>query len=160
MHFIRSLYANCLEEEGFETYKINVSPKSEQDTINYMLLEDSVFIGKSKTRISQTQEKFNLYDSVITNPITNQTILNIEGPFEVRYIKKGEERQYLYYPLYFDGIKRTPGVQTTIVKLINGSLLIFPNGSYDKPSSLVTIGYWSSKKMADFLPYDYFPAYE
>jgi hypothetical protein len=157
MHFFRSLYTNCLETEGFETYKINMLPKSKEDTIDYMLLEDSVFIGKSKTRISQTQDKFNLYDSVITNPNTGQTILNITVPFEVRYIKRGEELQYINYPVYFDGLKRTPGAQATIVKLINGSILFYPDGSYVKPSSLVTIGYWSSKKMADYLPYNYLP---
>jgi hypothetical protein len=155
MHFFRSLYANCLQEEGFETYWVDETLKGENDTIDYLLMEDSVFIGKPKNRLLQTRMRFNLYDSVKTIPNSDRAILSFKEPFEIRYTKRGEELKYLYYPQYYLGLTKHKGSQTTIARIINSSIVFYPNGSYDPPYKLVTIGYWSSKKMADLLPYNY-----
>jgi hypothetical protein len=156
LHFFRSLYSHSLEEDGFEIFRIMAY---EKDTANlkYGLLGDSVFIGKSNVMLKQTKEQLNLYDYLTYDSISGSKKLNINQPFEIRYIRRGEENNYDKYINYFLGLNRTNNAQTTIVKLKNNNIQFYSNGSYEKPDELITIGYWSYKQLADLLPNDYSP---
>jgi hypothetical protein len=156
LHFFRSLYSHSLEEDGFEIYRIMAYEKDTADLI-YGLLGDSVFIGKSNVMLKQTKEQLNLYDYLTYDSISGSKRLDIIQPFEIRYIRRGEENNYNEYINYFLGLNRTNNVQTTIVKLKSNNIQFYSNGSFEKPDELITIGYWSYKQLADLLPYDYLP---
>lgn len=158
LHFFRSLYSHRLEEEGFEIHRIMEQQKDSDDVKDYGLLEDSVFTGKSKVILKQTEEKMDLYGYLASDSITGSKILTIYEPFEIFYLKKGEESRYGNFRNYFTGLKRTNKAQTTIAKIREGNIRFYSNGSFENSDKLVTIGYWSYKQMADLLPYNYLPA--
>lgn len=155
LHFFRSLHTNTLDEEGFEVYKIAQFPIDSADREDYGLLQDSVFIGKANTRMEQTTERIQLYEYVKPQLLTGTPILTIKEPFEICYINKKEESYYVAKTKYYDGLRRRYKGQSTIVKLKNGEIKFYANGSTENIYELVTIGYWSYLKMGDFLPFDY-----
>lgn len=155
LHFFRSLHTNTLDEEGFEVYKIVQFPIDSTDQEDYGLLQDSVFIGKANTRMVQTKERIQLYEYVKPQLLTGTPVLTIQEPFEICYVNKKEERYYIAKTKYYDGLRRRYKGQSTIVKLKNGEIKFYANGSTENIYELVTIGYWSYLKMGDFLPFDY-----
>jgi hypothetical protein len=155
LHFFRSLYSQKLKQEGFDIFKIREKPLRANDNHDYGLLGDSVFIGKSKVVLEQTEERLNLYNYLISDSISGSLILAINEPFEVRYVKRGEENRYYQSRYYSTGLKVRLNSQSSIINLRNGNIRIYSNGSYEKADERVTIGYWSYKKMADSLPFNY-----
>jgi hypothetical protein len=155
LHFFRSLYSQKLKEEGFEIFKIREKPVRVNDTQDYGLLADSVFIGKSKVVLEQTEEHLNLYNYLVTDSISGSVSLSIKEPFEVRYVKRAEDNRYYQSKYYSTGLKVRLSSQSSIINLRSGNIRIYSNGSYEKADELVTIGYWSYKKMADSLPFNY-----
>lgn len=157
LHFFRSLYRQTLAEEGFEVFKIAERPKDKDDNMRYGLMDDSVLIGKPQFVMQQTQEPLNIYDYVTVDSIAGSKTLSLNMPFEIRYLKREEESRYNYYPNYFVGIKRNKKAQTTIVKMTNHQIRFYSNGSVEKSDELMTIGYWSFRKLADCVPYNFIP---
>lgn len=155
LHFFRALVNKRLEEEGFEVYKIDIFNKDKADFKNYGLMEDSVFIGQPGVVMLQTEEKLDLEKYVHLDYKTGIPELSINEPFEVRYVKAKEERGYQNNSENFRGMNNQWGVQTTIVRIKEGKIQFYRNGSLDNSSELMTIGYWSYKRMGDFLPFDY-----
>ena len=47
-------------------------------------------------------------------------------------------------------------IQISILDLANG-IVIEENGYFFDQKDVLTLGYWAWEKMADFLPYDYYP---
>jgi hypothetical protein len=155
LHFFRSLYSHRLKQEGFEIFRIREKPARVNDTQDYGLLADSVFIGKPKVVLEQTEERLNLYNYLVSDSISGSVILSINEPFEVRYVKRGEDNRYYQSKYYSTGLKIRLSSQSSIINLRSGNIRIYQNGSYEKADELVTIGYWSYKKMADSLPFNY-----
>lgn len=158
LHFFRSLFSHSLKEEGFEVHKLNAYQKDSADRKDYGLLQDLVYTGKSKVISIQTKEQLNLYDYLTFDSISGTKILTIKEPFEIHYLKRGEEFRYNFYHNYFVGLKRTKDAQTTIVKLKKDYIRFYSNGSIENPDEIITVGYWSFKQMADLLPHNYLPA--
>jgi hypothetical protein len=155
LHFFRSLYSKTLDEEGFETYRVEEYPKGKNETENYGLLEDTVLIGKINKKLGQTKAPLNLYNYLAIDSISGSAVLNYNEPFEIRYVNRGEELRYIIASDFHKGLKRRLGNQTTIVRIKSGQLHFFSNGSYENTNNLFSIGYWCFKKMANSLPYNY-----
>lgn len=81
--------------------------------------------------------------------------LTIDEPFEIRYTGRGEENRYKGFHYYYEGLNRIPKAQVSIVKLKNGHIRFYSNGAIEKPDELISIGYWSYKRLADLLPHNY-----
>lgn len=155
LHFFRSLLTKRIKQEGFEVYKIDLFLKDTADVKNYGLLEDSVFIGEAGIVMLQTDKPLDIERYVYMNFATGIPELLINEPFEIRYTRAKEEAGYIRSNENFMGMNNTWGSQTSIVKLKNGKIQFYKNGSLDNSSELMTIGYWSYKRMGDFLPFDY-----
>jgi hypothetical protein len=89
--------------------------------------------------------------------LEKSAVLQYYKPFEIRYTLNGEDKAYRNNWVYHNGMKRTLGQQTTIVRIQGFPLFFYPNGSYKQVRNLVTIGYWSFKKVGEIMPWDYQP---
>jgi len=155
LHFFRSLYSRTLEENGFEVYTVNQRSPKPNDTDKYGLLADPVFIGKPNVVLEQTEKYLDIYNYLVPDSVTGSVVLAFAEPFEVRYIRKAEEERYFYSRYFFKGLEVRFRSQTSIIRLKDGSIRFFSNGSYEKADELITIGYWSYLKLADTLPFNY-----
>ncbi|MCC7525216.1 MAG: carboxypeptidase-like regulatory domain-containing protein [Chitinophagaceae bacterium] len=88
------------------------------------------------------------YDTLETNKVE----LYFPGRLRVVYSKEKPAATYLAAHQLPSG---TP-VQISILDLANG-IIVEENGYYYIQKDVLTLGYWAWEKMADFLPYDYYP---
>jgi CarboxypepD_reg-like domain len=131
LHFIRSWYDSTLEEEGF-----------------VMELADSNGNNKMKKLEQPYDPKFYTVDS-------GDVEINIRGRLRVSYTGRVPDQKYLAerkFPL-------TTRVQISAIDIVNG-FVIEENGYFYDQSDVTNIGYWSWKKLAEALPYDYLPEKE
>ena len=155
LHFFRSLYFHSLQEEGYEIYRLIPCQKDNIDQRNFSLLEDSIVTGDAKIKLKQSNQQFNLYEYLTLDSISGTKNLTIDEPFEIRYTGRGEENRYKGLHYYYEGLNRIPKAQVSIVKLKNGHIRFYSNGAIEKSDELISIGYWSFKRLADLLPNNY-----
>src|SRR5665647_342603 len=103
----------------------------------------------------KTETPLNLMEE--TYYLEKSAALQYYEPFEVRYTLNGEDKAYRSNWVYHSGMTRSLGQQTTIVKIQGFPLLFYPNGSYKLTRDLVTIGYWSFKRVGEIMPWNYLP---
>ena len=128
LHFIRSWYDSTLDEEGF-----------------VLELADSGSNNKMK-RID------NPYDPRFYSRDSGDVEIGIQGRLRVSYTSQVPDKKYLIenkYPL-------STGVEISALDILNG-FVIEENGYFYDQSDVTNIGYWSWKKLAESLPYDYLP---
>ena len=156
VHFFRSLYANRLKEEGFEVYEIHITPDPEGVTYSSNLMRNLIFTRSENTSMVQTEIPLNLNSSTKRTP--EYGLLSNNNPFEIRYTLESEEINYRSNSSYFGSMKRMIKQQTTLIRLVNNTLKFFSDGSLENPSHMMTIGYWSFRKLGENLPLNYVPA--
>ncbi len=128
LHFMRSWYDSTLRDEGFEVETLNV-PDSDKGT----LLE-------------------NPYDSAIYSVDSGTVDININGRIRVTYHGQVPDRKYLeqnHFPL-------NAKVQVSALDIPSG-FSIEENGYFFEQSEITNMGYWTWKKIAELVPYDYNP---
>jgi hypothetical protein len=155
MHFFRSLHTKKLDSEGFKLYQVKTGPNTPGMSGTYGLMADSVFVSGKNMHLAQSSKQLDLSDKIFL--FERLGVIQFNEPFEVRFTLQGEEKAYRLNNLYHNGLKRTLGQQTTLVRFTDGQLLFYPNGSYKISQNMVTIGYWSYKKVGEILPWDYQP---
>ncbi|MBC8035146.1 MAG: carboxypeptidase-like regulatory domain-containing protein [Chitinophagaceae bacterium] len=131
LHFMRSWYDSTLKDEGFVLEWVDPSHK----TIT-------------------TFDVQNPYDSFHykTDENSDITINWKDSRLKVAYRGELPEKTYLVQnkmPLYIRG-------QITVLD-IKDTFVIEPNGFFSDQADVINTGYWSWKKTADALPYDYEP---
>ncbi len=127
LHFIRSLYDSTLDDEGF-----------------VLELADS---GSNRFRKVE-----NPYQSQLYARDSGDVQISIQGRLRVSYTGQAPDKKYLIenkYPL-------STGVQISALDIVNG-FVIEQNGYFYDQADVTNIGYWSWKKLAELLPYDYLP---
>jgi hypothetical protein len=129
LHFIRSWYDSTLKEEGF------VLEMSDSVHNNKMILID------------------NPYDSRFYAVDSGDVEINLTGKLRVSYTGQQPDRRYLqenHFPL-------NTKVEISALSVSNGGFVIEENGYFYDQADVVNVGYWSWKKLAELLPYDYVP---
>lgn len=127
LHFIRSWYDSTLTEEGF-----------------VLELADS-----GSTQMKRVD---NPYDPKFYSRDSGDAEINVQGRLRVSYTSQVPDRKYLVqnkYPL-------TTAAQISAIDILNG-FVIEENGYFYDQADVSNIGYWSYKKLAELLPYDYLP---
>jgi len=128
LHFIRSWYDSTLKYEGF------VLELADSDNNNKMTtIEDP-------------------YDGKIFSVDSGDAEINIQGRLRVSYTGQVPDQKYLAerkFPL-------TTRTQISAIDILNG-FVIEENGYFYDQSDVTNIGYWSWKKLAELIPYDYLP---
>lgn len=127
LHFVRSWYDSTLDEEGF-----------------VLELADS---GSN-----QMKKIENPYDPKFYSRDSGDANIDIQGRLRVSYTSQVPDKKYLIenkYPL-------TTGVEISALDIQNG-FIIEENGYFYDQADVTNVGYWSWKKLAEVLPYDYLP---
>lgn len=186
MKFMRSLYHNTVQKDGYSVRKMVEIRNREKERIKairdkYTLKEldasgrllsvsapaypEDIYTPDSlayfRTVLGQPDSKFSLYKDTLSTFQLVRT--DPEGP------KKLYFKDYLYVvntlhkedPLYleFKREKRAPAAQTSLLSMLEDEAIeIQENGNYFPPLNLFTGDYWGwSNKIADLLPLDYKP---
>jgi hypothetical protein len=95
----------------------------------------------------------NPYDSsLFANTGGHDIELRFPGKLRVVYLEEKPDKAYLEYK------KLSPGttVQVSILSLTD-AIVVEENGYYYEQKDMLSLGYWSWEKLADFLPYNYDP---
>lgn len=127
LHFIRSWYDSTLDDEGF-------------------VLEMADSITGNFKRIG------NPYDPGFYSRDSGDVEINLQGRLRVSYTSQVPDKKYLMenkFPL-------STAVEISAVKVLNG-FVIEENGYFYDQADVTNVGYWSWKKLAEVVPYDYVP---
>jgi hypothetical protein len=128
LHFVRSWYDSTLEEEGF-----------------VLELADSSSGNKM-------QRMENPYDTQFYSRDSGDAQIAIQGRLRISYTNQAPDKKYLAenkFPL-------TTGIEISALDIVNG-FAIEENGYFYDQADVTNIGYWSYKKLAELIPYDYVP---
>jgi hypothetical protein len=183
MHFIRSLYADSLKENGFEIRRMVKLPNTEKQRVKaiYKPVQTMSF-GGGMTVTTQTgtggvhPDSATYYRNVLRQPdfieqygkdllTADSVILQKDGEHKLLYFT-----DYLYITykneLEAEGYLKSQ-MQSNRKPTFQRSFLFFPesipvwiekNGSYYNPRDLYSMGYWGwSDKLGDSVPLDYEP---
>jgi hypothetical protein len=83
---------------------------------------------------------------------SGDVVINLTGRLRVSYTNEQPNRKYLQerkFPL-------NTKVQISALDIVNG-FVIEENGYFYDQTDVTNMGYWSWKKLAELLPYDYNP---
>lgn len=182
-HFMKSLYADSLVQNGFEVRSLLRQPNLEKErvkkiykpekTITRQIAGGITIVTQDTSSIHSTdsaayyrqvmrQKDFTdiigkvllTADSLIVKTEGNYKVLYFENILHVTYTKEKEELTYIR-------IHNPSGStgQLSYVTLLNDSFITIDNmGNYYNPKDFSTSGYWSwSERMATLVPVDYAP---
>jgi len=127
LHFVRSWYDSTLDDEGF-----------------VLELADS---GSN-----QMKKVGNPYDPKFYTRDSGDVEIGIQGRLRVSYTAQIPNKKYLIenkFPL-------STKVEISALNIVNG-FVIEENGYFYDQTDVTNIGYWSWKKLAEAVPYDYVP---
>lgn len=179
--FIRSLYFNQLNSDGFEIREVRIVTTEEKNRIRELLKQDHDKLNSSAginfqdnkdsldyylkvSKLSEEDNKVTLSkliqrDSMVFNSnspidLASKTVY-FKGNLEVLYLKKKIPYEYAKsLPIY----RSNENITTDISLRFNKSIAIYPNGNYFNGIDLLTEGYWAwSEKLSTMLPGDFAP---
>ncbi len=140
MHFLRSLYHNRLDKEGF-------------------VLEEPALLLQSKGEIPVRPEpvlpiREQLLQADEMEP--EALLLKFSGKLWVKYTAEWEPRAYVMQSgVHTSRLTEAPRHPSSNLSLLADLVRIYPNGYVYKGSDLMLEGYFAWKKIADMLPLDY-----
>ncbi len=171
MHFMRSVYRNTLAQEGFSMQFLSRVVNKEKQTVKMLLAEHSREPDYVSHLSNETAQYYHeimgqsdsldnvssaaVFADSIAYKVDNTTAgLGFDGHLSVKYFKEKEVRD----ERSFNGttVKRIPA---SVISLITADdLVIYADGSYYEPDSMLAEGYWGwSEKLSNLLPADYKP---
>ncbi|WP_176954495.1 carboxypeptidase-like regulatory domain-containing protein [Niabella drilacis] len=178
-HFLKALYNNTLQANGFEVRHATVKENTERARVKQLMKEKKVRlnIAAEMLRIGESPPDSSLYyyrvyikgkDKVIQ---CDSSLLKAEDVFitDLEVMKELYFEHYLMVtykhkrinklrqPLSLPGLDLNSDFQNALLSLKdNNSVFIFPNGGVSPARVLITQGYWSSAgAIQNLLPYDY-----
>lgn len=182
MHFMRSLYADSIAQQGFEVRRMFRIPNEEKARVRktynpgqWFSKPGTTITVKPKNDLQKTSpDSAAYYNRIMQQPdykeiyanhllIADSMVLRTEKAYKVifftdylyiTYKNEMEDGDYLR----FHGEKRKPYYQRSYITMPNPiPVEVDVNGSYP-PQYILALAYWGwSEKMADFLPLDYEP---
>jgi hypothetical protein len=170
LHFMRSLFRNTLETEGFEVRALEKIPNTEKKRVRAVYANRSFRTGMSSgLEINKDSSEYykkilaqgDFHDVIGRNLFTGDSIAyaidaHTAGCYFDNYLliiyKKG------MVPLeYRQQFPKSSKAMMSQITLISGNPIeIQASGSYFNPADLMSLGYWSwSEKIAHLLPFDW-----
>jgi hypothetical protein len=182
-HFIRALYHDKLEDEGFLVNKIELVPNldrpsdEEIETIKGLLAETRTWLIRDS--LQQVIKKESLSKELVK--ISEDTLrrgdlveearngflfLTYSEPFYVMFYNETEELNYRKQIMNQKNSTRSGNlifsthvnplpVQISELNLTGNALRLFEDGSYFHPFDLYLEGYMAWEKIGDLMPFDY-----
>jgi hypothetical protein len=176
MHFMRSLYRNKLQEEGFEIRRLVKTPNYEKKRIQRLYRQrarqnmedkkiqppdfgDSSEYYQKILRQDDWDDKYSPYtvngDSIAYGEDQFTAALEFENHLYVVYKNAFEDEDYT---MAYSGRGGQKNPASAITLINNKKVLVFANGAYDKMQDILSNGYWAwSEKICRMLPLDYKP---
>ena len=160
MHFIRALYNDKLQEEGFNVRELIKSRNPEYPSdIEMEKILAEVKLTNDYSLIRKLPEKeINKLGTTLL-PISKFTLLENEKKFikfdnylNVIYTKAAPDEKYLIF-----SPKGESAFQVSQLKNEDEAVEYFADGNYYNPANLFFFGYMGWKKVGDMLPFDYNP---
>ncbi|MGY3088759.1 hypothetical protein ACVWYF_001799 [Hymenobacter sp. UYAg731] len=176
MHFLRSVYNNRVQAEGFLTQKITVgeNPRFERaDEKRRTLLArqpDNRFTAAEQDSLDKWEDMAPVIATLNQAPLPidsirrvgpngRRTFLRFTGELQVAHF--GEAPDPLYKrpmsPLGYPKIPYPTKRQVSRLKLQGREAAIQANGSLLNPLDVYNGEYWGFEKIGEFLPFDYMP---
>lgn len=182
-HFIRALYHDKLDDEGFLVNKIELVPNldrpsdEEIEATKGLLAETRAWL--SRDSLQQVIKKESLpkefviisEDTLTRRDLVEESrngflFLTYSEPFFVTFDKESEELNYRKQDmnqrnstrrgnLIFTTHGNPPSVQISQLNLTGNALRLFEDGSYFHPFDLYVDGYMAWEKIGDLIPFDY-----
>ena len=168
LHFMRSLFRNILETEGFEVRALEKVLNTEKKRVRAIYAQHSFRSGSSSKLHKDSSEYYSkilaqadYHDVIGRNLLTGDSIAyaineHTAGCYFENYLlviyKKGMvPREYrMQFP------KSSTAMMSQITLISGNPIEIQANGSYFNPADLMSLGYWSwSEKIAHLLPLDW-----
>ena len=115
-------------------------------------LADEGYVLEMVTGSGQMQRVEDPYDPKLYSRDSGDVEIDIQGRLRVSYTSQAPDKKYLMqnkFPL-------TTAAQISALDIVNG-FVIEENGYFYDQGDVSNIGYWSYKKLAELLPYDYLP---
>ncbi len=177
MHFMRSLFRNKINEEGFEMRKLVKIKNTERQRVKALYASGVMAVGtngnnagnekyKDSSRyfeniLQQPAEKEIVYPTLLSGDSVGYYVNSITAGMQfsdylhITYTKIKEDRSYLEH----FHLNRVPVHPVSLVTLVNNSSIeILSNGFFYDGVDLFNSGYWSwSENLATLLPLDYWP---
>ena len=159
MHFMRSLYACRLIENGFIVQqiieKIDKSALPRLRTVHGQIVRFYPTEADTIVRMIQNDTLDCRHLTDRTEPKKAQAVLNFKGLMQVTYYRENEPYAYQrsYYPSEDKQYVKAP--QVSIIHLTQPSVLVEPDGHFYEPEGMIYEGYWSWELVAEMLPLDY-----
>lgn len=160
MHFIRSLYNEKLQEEGFNVRELIKSRNPEYPSdIEMEKILAEVKLTNDYSLIRKLPEKeINKLGTTLL-PISKFTLLENEKKFikfdnylNVTYTKAAPDEKFLIFTT-----KENSNFQVSQLKNEDEPVEYFADGNYYNPANIFFYGYMGWKKVGDMLPFDYNP---
>ena len=178
-HFMRSLYFDQLEKDGFEIREVRTVNEKEKDrasklisqlqekfakgdsaifkidkdSLDYYIKASNISYGETRVTLSKLISR----DSIVFN--INSSIDSIakavyfEGMLQVMYLNKKMPYEYIRLVSSFSANDK---IRTDIYLRTDKTIFIYQNGSFFSGLDLFTDGYWSwSEKVATLMPSDF-----
>jgi hypothetical protein len=130
LHFMRSWYDSTLKDEGF------VLASADSGNLNKLRPVDNPYDS-------------NLYSVDSSGDVS----INLNGRLKVSYINGAPDKKYLNEYHFPAGMR----AQISAIDIVGG-VIIEQNGYFYDQTDVTNSGYWSWKKLAELLPYDYLPS--
>jgi hypothetical protein len=175
MHFLRSLHANRLKQEGFMVQQVRVGPNprfERADSRRRALLATRTngrFNAAERDSLDKWSREAPIVAALNPEPLPIDSIRRVSADGRV-YLRFTGELQVAYFneapdPLYKRpmsslGFSRTPYPakrQVSRLKLQGREAEIQANGSLINPLEAYVGEYWGFEKLGEFLPVDYQP---
>ncbi|WP_421942738.1 carboxypeptidase-like regulatory domain-containing protein [Pedobacter sp.] len=182
-HFFRSLYENKSKEEGFIINKIIQTPNPNrypenlinENLVKIRTLPEKTGIRKEAGKIDVgllefwTKQKemprfIDKFSRAEVNPDTlvryfneNLKWMNYTDALCVQYTKEKESLAYSNTGFWVFRPLDIPEHELSVVKLTDGPVRFYANGSVYDSRSMLYEGYWAYEKVGDMVPMDYIP---
>ena len=167
MHFMRSIYRNKLQQEGFTIYRLKRVVNKEKQRVKQKYNALIRLMGSEQIDsidyFNSVLRKPDFVDYVEKDPIVSDSIayaldsttaaLEFENYIQVVYANKSEPEEYAAYQgRHFTAAN----ISALITLLYHKDVAVYQNGMYYDSKDLLFEGYWSwSEKIGEMLPFDY-----
>ena len=160
MHFIRALYNEKLQEEGFNVRELIKSrnPEYPSDIEMEKILAEVKHTNDYKLIRKLPEKEINKLGTTLL-PISKFTLQENEKKFmkfdnylNVTYTKAAPDEKFLIF-----STKENASFQVSQLKNEDDVVEYFADGNYYNPANLFFFGYMGWKKVGDMLPFDYKP---
>ena len=145
-HFILSVLAGRVEEQGFQLYQRPTPDGTAQSGTAHS-------IGLPTTRIPEQRFPARAEDLYIQGEVPTENVLNFRGFAEFVYLGEVESEAFLEW----QGRRGRPKYQSSLLLLENGPTVVDYKGDLHDPYGVTTFGHLAFERVADELPKEYRP---